>query len=146
MAYEKPLHGEEEPQYVTPIGLGTQAEGRKEIPMEAANAIQIELVRRMTPPKIQPYLTGKEDDPVLGELMMRFMDKYYIGFNGFTEYCNLNSADRSFIERAKGAKLTDEDYEKMATFIQQPPHGKLFFKNSAEIEAFLETLPKPTVH
>ncbi len=126
----------------TPIGRGTQEEGRKEIPLEVALNAQTKILELMTPLAVKPYLTEKEDDPVRAALWERWMEKYMLVFNGFTEFCNEHSTDREFITRAQQGKFSQRDYDDMITFFEHKDHGEPFFRDYEEIAEFL----KPFVH
>jgi hypothetical protein len=126
--------------YETQVGAGTPEDGRKEIPFEVALNLQMKLLERMIPDDIRPYLTDREDDPVRSALWERWMGKYIIGFNGFTEYCNEHRKDRAFIECAKQGNLDDADYRDMILSFETSEHGEPFFKDQEEINEFLDSL------
>lgn len=130
-------------EYVTPVGLGTPDAGRNEIPLEVSTVVQSTLLDRMIPDSIRPYLLDpahdlEKKDPVLMELGNRFLMKYILGFNGFTEYCNDKSKDVEFMARAKIGQFTEEDYADMIRFFEQNEHGEPFFADEAEVQDFLK--------
>lgn len=133
--------------YETKVGLGTPDAGRNEIPLEVSTVVQSTLLDRMIPDSIRPYLLDpahdlEKKDPVLMELGNRFLMKYILGFNGFTEYCNNKSADVKFMTRAKLGQFTEEDYADMITFFEHSEQGELFFADEEEVQEFL----KPFMH
>jgi hypothetical protein len=139
-------------EYMTPVGAGTPEKGRNEILPEVALVVQSNLLERMVPEAVRPYLLDpaidtERNDPILMELGNRFAVKYLLGFNGFTEYCNQKSVDPSetavdFMERAKLGQFTEEDYVDMITFFEHSEHGEPFFADEAEVQDFL----KPFMH
>lgn len=109
--------------------------GREAIPVEAALDEQKELVLRMTPAEIKKHITNDENDQIFEALMMRYLEKYVVGeFNYFAQFCNENEGELGFIERAKNEALTEEDFQKMISFIQQ----KSPFFADGEVEKFLK--------
>lgn len=94
--------------------------GREAVPVEAALDDQKELVLRMTPMEIRQHITDDENDPIAEALMLRYLEKYVTGeFNGFADFCNENECDLEFIERAKNELLTEDDFRKMISYLQQ---------------------------
>lgn len=120
--------------YESIIGKGAPEGGRKELPIEVAQNTQFALFDRMIPEEIRPYLSGHDDDPIRSALFERWMEKYSIGFNGLTEYCDTHRFDTQFMEKAKQGNF---DFEAMQDFFEHSKHGEPFFRDG-EIEAFLK--------
>lgn len=101
--------------------------GREAIPVEIALETQKNLIERMIPTEILPYIEQENDDLILEALAMRWMEKYALDFNGFAEYCYLNAQNKDFMDRVMQNNLTDEDYASMQTFLEQAPEGGPLF-------------------
>jgi hypothetical protein len=110
----------------------------------------MKLLELMTPLRVRALLLPHEvdlefNDPVLIALGNRFADKYVLGFNGFTEFCNSKSSDKAFMDRAKRGVLTDADYTEMVQFFETHPAGGPFFADETEVDEFLKTIGSVSV-
>ena len=115
--------------------------GRETVPVEIALETQKNLIERMIPTEILPYITNDNDGLILEALTMRWMEKYALNFNGFAEYCDLNASNKDFMDRILENNLTNEDYASMQTFLEQSPQGCQFFVGE-ELSEFI----KPFIH
>lgn len=114
----------------------TEKNARERISVEKALEIQKKLVQYMVPEKLQPYVTYEDDDIILTQLTMRWLNKYVTGdFNGFSEYCQTHSGD-GFIEKVNNDQLTDSDLESLRNFLEQSRQGELFFTEE-ELNEFM---------
>ncbi len=104
------------------------SKGREAIPVDIALNTQKKLIEYMTPSELLPHLTtNNEYDPVLEALTMRWMEKYALNFNGFTEFCNINAENESLIYRILNNQLTNEDLASMRIFLEDSPTGGPLF-------------------
>jgi hypothetical protein len=115
--------------------------GREAVPLEIALEMQQNLIERMIPTEILPYITNDNNGLILEALTMRWMEKYALNFNGFAEYCDLNASNKDFMDRILENNLTNEDYASMQTFLEQSPQGGQFFVGD-ELSEFI----KPFIH
>lgn len=124
------------------IDTEEQKAGRNEIPVAVALKVQRELMDRMIPEAVKPYMQSAEsdtdtDDPIRQGLYMRFAEKYLLNFNGFAEYCNNRSNDREFMERAKLGQCGEEDLNDMVRFFEASEKGGPFFQGDTAVVEFI---------
>lgn len=121
---------------------------RDEVGVAEALLAQKKVLEMMIPEEISAHLSTDENDPLMDDVAMHWMNKYAIGeFNGFTKYCNEVASD-GFVERASRQAMNQGDYDALISFLTTAPVGRPFFTNE-ELNAFLETHgfeQPPTIH
>jgi len=97
--------------------------GREVVPVDAALAAQIELIK---------YMVGESawdsfDDTERDRLVMVWMEKYAGDkFNAFAEYCDTHADDTEFINRAITMKLEPKDFDALQEFAKESSRGGEF--------------------
>ncbi len=119
--------------------------GREAIPADVALRAQKLLIRHMIPDELSKYLAGNLEDledldsPVLNAVIMRWLEKYALDFNGFAEYCDLHAGD-GFIDRVINDDMTETDLTSIKNFLETHPRGGSFF-TPEELQEFIEKIP-----
>lgn len=109
--------------------------GREAISTMSAVGVQINLMHRMVPDRLQSYM-GTSDTQHVGvedKIFEHWATKYS---HGFKDYCDDHADDTALIARIEGMTLTEADYEAIQEYLTQQVHGGAFFTDS-ELEKFI---------
>ena len=109
---------------------------REMVPVEIALEIQRKLILAMIPKDLLPFLADDTENKILDMITMRWMDKYALDFNGFTEFCNSNIEDKTLMSRVIAGELNDDDLSSMIDFLEHSSGGSKFFTD-AELQDFI---------
>lgn len=109
---------------------------REMVPVEIALEIQRKLILAMIPKDLLSFLENDTENKILDMITMRWMDKYALDFNGFTEFCNSNTEDKALMGKMIAGELNDEDLFSMVDFLEHSSGGGKFFTD-AELQDFI---------
>lgn len=104
--------------------------------MEIALEIQRKLIIAMIPREFLSFLDNDMENKILDMITMRWMEKYALDFNGFTEFCNLNAENEPLISRITTGTLNESDLSSMVDFLESSSEGGKFFTDE-ELRNFI---------
>jgi len=105
--------------------------GREAISIEAALAVQITLMRKMIPERLQQLVTASDGEHVSieDELFMQWHEKYA---PHFAEYCDLHGENPELISRIQNEQLTENDFQNIRMYLEDKSNGGIFFTEQEE--------------
>lgn len=109
---------------------------REEVSLEIALEIQRKLIMAMIPRELLSFLDNDIENKILDMITMRWMEKYALDFNGFTEFCNLNAENEPLMSRITTGTLNESDLSSMVDFLESSSEGGKFFTDE-ELRNFI---------
>lgn len=109
---------------------------REEVSLEIALEIQRKLIMAMIPRELLSFLDNDIENKILDMITMRWMEKYALDFNGFTEFCNLNAENEPLMSRITTGTLNENDLSSMVDFLEHSSEGGKFFTDE-ELRNFI---------